>query len=204
MTSNTGTPSPQNPYVIAILAATLAGFFSVVGGYFAASFHARHAIAQKRFEYRVEAYGVFLDKISRNKIISQLISIGGMADHLATDSEIQDFEDRIGQLLKRHDAEELYWRLDTDLNILRLYGTIRVIEICDDILKALVLRDEEIEWKSYSPEIVAFHNEWKMSQQKGVAYGWEERISVEERLMVVTIAKLTQALINQLRLEIQQ
>ncbi len=193
-----------NPYLMALLTATLAGLFSVLGGYFAASFQAKHAIAQKQIEYRVEAYGAFLDKTDRNKApaLSQIISIGAMADHLATDSEIQAFEDRIALLLKKYDAQDLYWQLNADLNILRLHGSDRVSKICDDLLMALLLRDSEISWTDYPSDIVAFHNRWKTAQEKGTSYGWEERVSGDERLMIIMVAKLTQVLVKQLSNEI--
>ncbi len=199
-----GTATPPNPYVMAFLTATLAGLFSVIGGYFTAGFQARQAIAQKQLEYRVGAYTAFLDKTDRNKApaISQILNIGTMADHLATDGEIQAFEDRIAELLKKNDAQDLYWQLNADLNVLRLHGSARVAKICDDLLKALLLRDHEINWTDYPPEVTAFHDRWKMAQKKGIAYGWEERVSADERLMIVTIAKLTQILIQQLRTEI--
>jgi len=189
---------------LAVFTATLAGLFSAVGGYFVADFQARNAIAIKQLEYRVSAYGSFLERADRNKTpgVSQLLSIGAMAEHLATDGEIQAFEDRIGDLLRKHDAQDLYWQINADLNILRLHGSTRVAKISDDILKALLLRDHEINWDDYSADVVEFHERWKTSQEHGVAYGWEERVSGEERLMIVTIAKLTQVLISQLRSEI--
>jgi hypothetical protein len=193
-----------NPYLLAVLTATLAGIFSVVGGYFTAEFQAKQAIAQKQNDYRVIAYTGFLDRTDRSKApaISQLLSIGSMADRLATDGEIQAFEDRIASLLKKYDAQNIYWQLNADLNILRLHGSSRVSEICDDILKSLLLRDSEINWAAYPQNIVAFHEIWKVAQEKGTAYGWEERVTSDERLMIVTISKLTQALIEQLRAEI--
>jgi hypothetical protein len=202
--SESSTQLSPNPYVMALVTATLAGLFSVIGGYFSANFQARQSVAQKQLEYRVEAYGAFLDKTDRSRApsISQILSIGAMADHLATDAEIQSFEDRIAGLLKKHDAQDLYWQMNSDLKVLRLHGSGQVANTCDDILKALLLRDEEIDWADYPQEVTEFHNRWKMSQEKGVAYGWKEKISSEERLMIVTIAKLTQVLIQQLRLEI--
>lgn len=200
----TESTSPPNPYILAVFTATLAGIISVVGGYFTADFQARQAITQKQHEYRVMAYTGFLDKTDRSKApaISQLLSIGSMADHLATDVEIQAFEDRIAGLLKKYDAQDIYWQLNADLNILRLHGSSRVSEICDDILKSLLLRDSEINWAAYPPNIVASHNAWKIAQEKGTAYGWEKRVTSDERLMIVTISKLTQLLIEQLRAEI--
>ena len=201
-----GTLHPPNPYLMALLTASLAGLFSVVGGYFAAGFQARHAIAQKQLDYRVGAYEAFLNEINQEKepSISQLLSIGAMAAHLATDGEIQAFEDQIADLLKKHDAQDLYWQLNADFNILRLHGSTRVGKISDDILKTLLLHDEEIDWTNYSPEVAAFHSNWKASQENGFAYGWEEKISGDERLMIVSIAKLTRILVEQLRWEIQE
>jgi hypothetical protein len=190
-----------NPYAIAVLTAVLAGLFAVIGGYFTSAFQARHAIAQKQLEYRVTAYSSFLDKTNLNNApaISQILNIGQMADHVATDGEIQAFEDRIADLLKKQDAHDLYLQLNADLNLLRLHGSGRVQKTCEDLLKALMLRDFEIDWKSYPPDVAEYHDKWKAAQEKGIAYGWEERVSPEERLMVITMAKLTQVLIQQLR-----
>jgi hypothetical protein len=187
-----------------LVTAILTGLSSFVAGYFSANFQARQVVAQKQLEYKVGAYGAFLDKTDRSRApsISQILSIGAMADHLATDAEIQAFENRIAGLLKKHDSQDLYWQVNSDLNVLRLHGSVRVAKTCDDILKALLLRDEEIDWADYPQEVTEFHNRWKMSEEKGITYAWEEKISGEERLMIVTIAKLTQVLIQQLRLEI--
>ncbi len=203
--SDDGPSRQPNPYGMAFLTAALAGLFSVVGGYFAAGFQAQHAVAQKQLEFRVKAYEAFLEKTDRAKTpgISQLLNIGVMADDLTTDGEIQAFENRISELLKKHDAQDLYWQLNGDFNVLRLHGSTQVTRTCDNILKALLLRDAEINWRDYPPEVAAFHERWKISQEKGSAYGWEEKVSDEERLMIGTVAKLTQALIQQMRLEIQ-
>lgn len=202
--AKTKSTNPPNPYFFAVFTATLAGIFSVVGGYFTAESQAKQVIAQRQHDHRVMAYTGFLDRTDRSKTpaISQFLSIGSMADHLATDGEIQAFDDRIASVLKKYDAQNIYWQLNADLNILRLHGSSRVSEICDDILKSLLLRDSEINWAAYPLNIVVFHDVWKVAQEKGTAYGWEERVTSDERLMIVTISKLTQALIEQLRAEI--
>lgn len=194
----------SNPYVMAVFTAVLAGIFSIIGSYYTAGFQARQAMAQKHFEYRVLAYTAFLEKTNHAKApaISQILAIGSMADQLATDGEIQEFEDRIAHLLKKHSAQDIYWQLNADLNSLRLHGTPRVAEICDDILKSLLLRDHEINWSKYPTDLVAVHDRWNTAQDKGQAYGWIELVSSDERLMIVMISKLTQALIAQLRTEI--
>ena len=49
---------------------------------------------------------------------------------------------------------------------------------------------------------MAAHKQWSLNQDNGKAYGWDERISPDERLMIVMVSKLTQTLIEQLRKEI--
>lgn len=194
-----------NPYIMALITATFAGLFSAAGGYFVAGFQAKNAIAQKQIEYRIEAYTDFLEKTDRNQApaLRQILSIGSMADHLATDSEIQAFETRIALLLRKYDLQELYWQLNADLNILRLHGSDRTSKICDDLLMALLLRSSEVKWADYPSDIVTFHNQWKTAQENGIAYGWDECISGDERLMIIIVAKLTQILVKQLRDEIR-
>lgn len=194
-----------NPYVMAVMTAALAGLFSVICGYFVAGFQARNTLAQKQYEYRASAYGAFLDKADRYSAlaISQVLHIGAMAEHLATDSEIQEFENHSGELLSEHDGLDLYLKLNADLNLLRLHGSDRVSGICSDILKALTLQDDQIDWSLYPQDVVVLHDQWKAAQDNGIAYGWEERVSGDERLMIVTIAKLTQVLVQQLRLELR-
>jgi len=196
-------PTP-NPYLMAVLTAVLAGIFSIMGSYYTTNSQAREAIAQKQFEYRVLAYTALLEKIDHIKapVISQILTTGSMTDHLTTDGEIQEFEDRIARFLKKHSTQDIYWQLNADLNSLRLQGTPRVAEICDDILNSLLLRDHEIVWSKYPADLVAVHDRWSTNQDIRQAYGWTERVSSDERLMIVMISRLTQALIGQLRKEI--
>ncbi len=193
-----------NPYVMVVFTAVIAGIFSIIGSYYTADFQTREVIAQKQFENRMLAYTAFLENTDHTKApaISQILTIGSMADHLATDGEIQEFEDRTAHFLKNYSSQDIFWQLNADLNSLRLQGTPRVAEICDDILKSLLLRDDEIIWSKYSAKLVTAHESWSRAQDKGQAYGWTERVSSDERLMIVMISKLNQVLIDQLRKEI--
>lgn len=204
--SGNGLSRQPNLYGMAFLTAVLAGLFSVVGGYFVAGFQAKHAVAQKQLEFRVKAYEAFLEKTDHTKTlgIGQLLNVGAIVEDLMpTDGEIQAFEDRIAELLRKHDTQDLYWQLNSDFNILRLHGSTKVTRTCDNVLKALLFRGDEIDWVDYPPEAAAFLEKWKIAQERGKAYGWEEKVSNGERLMIVTVAKLTQVLIQQMRLEIQ-
>lgn len=194
-----------NPYLVIVLAATLAAFFSVVGGYYAATVSARQAIAQKQFELRAAAYTVFIEHISPSKApaISQLFNIGSMAGHLSTDEEIQIFEDQVVGLLRKFDAMDRYWQTNAALNLLRVHGTPRVHEICDDILKSLQFRTDEVDWRKYPPHVRVLHDELQFSKTNG-SYGWIERIDPEEWLMVIIISKLGELLVSQLWEEVHQ
>lgn len=194
-----------NAYVMAIFTAILTSVFSVVGSYYAYEFQAKHAISQKQFEHRMLAYTAFLEKIEHVKApaISQILSIGSIADHLRTDNDIQAFEDRIANLLENHRVQDIYWQLNADLNMLRLHGTPQVADISNDILKSLLLEDREIAWHKYPSELVTMHDHRPADQEHVRAYGWTERVDSDDRLMIVMIAKLTQALIAQLRWEIR-
>lgn len=195
-----------NPYFVALLTASLAGLFSIIGGYFVSGFQAKNTTEQKQLEFKVSAYTLFLDKTDENKspVINQILNIGLTAENLATDSEIQAFENRLGTFLEKNDTQDLYWQLNSDLNILRLHGSARVTVICDDLLKALLLREHEIDWSFYPKDVISSHDAWKNLQAHGQAYGWEEKITPDERLMFISIAKLMNVLVLQLRNEMQR
>lgn len=202
---NPRTRKLPNPYALALLTGATAGAFSAIGGYFVAGFQAEYALVQEQYEYRVQIYSAFLEKAgpSKDAAVGQLLGIGVLADYLATDSEIQSLEDRIATLLERQDPYELYWRLSADLGVLRLNGSSRVGRICNDLLMASLSRDEEIAWADYPPKLAALREELKRAAPEDAAYGWEERISVHERQLILTVAKLMEALTLQLRAEIQ-
>jgi hypothetical protein len=190
---------------MAVFTAVLAGIFSVVGSYFTTQIQTKYAIVQKQLEYRAQSYLGFLEKVdrSRSPVLSQILNIGSLAERVATDSEIQNLEDHLADIFKKADIQDIYWQLNSDLNVLRLHGSTRVRRMCDDILKALSLRDFEIDWSSYSAEVSQFYAKWRDAQRNGIPYGWEPKISDNERLMVVVIGKLFDLLIGELRNELQ-
>ena len=198
-------PEQPNPYAMAVLTAVLAGAFSVLGTYFTAQFQAKHAIAQKQLEYRAQSYAAFLEKIDRSRSpeIGQLLSIGSLAERVTTDSEIQNLEDQLAVLLRKAPIQDLYWKLNSDLNLVRLHGSIRVRRVCDDILKALALREFEIDWSGYPRDVSQLREKWAEVQKEGATYGWQPRISNDKRLMIIVVGKLFELLVAELRNELQ-
>lgn len=100
--------SKLHPYVLAMFTAVLSAVLSVTGFYFTSKIQAAAAIEQKRFEYRSEAYNAFIKSVDakNSPTIAQLLNLGKIAEHMATDSEIQKFEGRLAELSKENAA----WR----------------------------------------------------------------------------------------------
>lgn len=194
---------PFHHYFTAIFTAILAGVFSIVASYFATSFSGERNTTQKLFEYRIESYVTFVRKTEQQEspALSRLLSFGSMIQHVVTDSEMQLFEDRATEFLEKYDTHHLYWQFDSAIRPLRLAGSTRVNKICNDIQLALMQHDDEVQWPDYSPEIAKRYDHWKSTQESGSAYAIEERISEEDRMMIVAVALLMQALIDQLRSE---
>ena len=188
----------QSPYKLAFVTALLASVFSSIGGYFLSNIQAEHIMKTKQFEYRVLVYQSFLQKIDRKRspLISKLVSIGSLADTVATDGEIQTLENNIFELLEKLNTQEAYWMINNDFNILRLHGDIKTREYCDDILLLINLRDFEINWNKYPVKVQTYYKNWRQNQDKGIAYGWEEQVSADERLMVIMVGKLFNILIS--------
>lgn len=196
-----GMPHQQNQYLLAFFAAFLTGIFSLSGGYFINKYQSQHKIQIKENEYRVQAYRFFLEKIDRERspLISQFLNLGSMADTVITDSEIQSLEDRIEKLLVNIDPQEAYWQLNSDFNILRLYGNKKTEQYCSDILGLISFNNYKINWNNYSELTRNYYKKWRIAQDDGIAYGWKEKIAEEERLMVIMSSRLFQELINHLR-----
>lgn len=187
---------------MAVLTAGLAAAFSMVGGYLLAELQSEKIAIQRLHEHRLTAYETFLHRIGLVPGVSEILSAGAMMSDLMTDSELEIFEDRSAKLLQAHGTQDLYWRLNAEMQVLRLHGTPRVREICDDILRLLLLRHEDVVWNRYSPETSAFYHSSRRAQEAGSGYGVPEQVTEDERLMILMTPQLMQVLVDQLRKEI--
>lgn len=196
--------SPPNAYVMAVFTAGLAAAFSLVGGYSLAALQSEKIAIQRLHERRSIAYETFLQRIGAVPGVGELLGTGAMVRDLMTDSELDMFEDRSAKLLQAHGTQDLYWRLNAEMQVLHLHGTPRVREICDDILKLLVLRHDAVRWSRYSPETRVFYQSSLGAQESGSGYGVTEQLTEDERLMILMTPLLTQVLVEQLRTELLQ
>jgi hypothetical protein len=194
--------SPANPYAMAVFTAALAGVFSIIGSYFGAGFQAHSAVMARQVEMRAEAYAAFFGRIDPQSSpqLSRLLNLGAAAEHLATDAVIQEFEAELADILHKANLQELHWQLNANLNVLRIHGSLPVNRMCDDLLRALILRDEEIDWTAYPDSLQAAHKAWKSEGRNTL--GWEPRVRDDQRLMIVSVAMLMRALVNQMQIEI--
>jgi hypothetical protein len=192
-----------NAYTMALLTAVLAGLFSIVGGYFVASFQAKHATTQKHLELRAQAYSAFLEKVDRVRFpaAAQILSIGSLADKVGTDGEIQALEDKMEVLLRGNDTQTLYWQLNGDFNLLRLYGTPSIQHHCDDILRIFAEKRVNISWNKYPAPVRQYYEKWRHIEDSDVAY-FDPKITTDERLMMIVVARLFASLITELRSEL--
>lgn len=122
---------------------------------------------------------------------------------MTTDDQIQDLEDKLYNILSKNNTYDIYWRLNSDLNILRLRASDRVKMRADDLLKALALKFHEIQIKNHSTPVQAYYEKWWEVQRYGIEYGFEEKISPEQRFSIIISSKLLQGLIQAMNEEIR-
>jgi hypothetical protein len=180
----------SNPYILAIITALITAIFSTLGSYIIFK-------QESKYEYKNEAYKMFLEKIDINKspVVSKLLNIGSLADMVTTDGEIQDLEYRMSKLLESYSRQEMYLILINDLNILRLYGDEKTKQYCEDISLLLADRWHDIDLNIYDSSVKEYYHKWN-STKDGIAYGYEQMVSDDDRINLIMISKLYKVLIN--------
>lgn len=190
-----GLPQPYRVAILgAILAASLSGLLNDC-----AKKHSPPAQLDRVYA----AYQMFLERLNESDAprLTRLLSLAHRISFLDKDGEIQGFEDQAETLFERQGLEEILLQFDVATTPLKVYGTNEVRVILDDIGKTLLLRDDDIDWQRYGTMIASRHESIREAQESGSAYGHEERISPDERLMIYSFALLSQRLFDQLRLE---
>ena len=201
---DSGAVNRPNPYLVAVFTALLSAVFAIIGFYFTAKLQAENVIIQKQYEYKATAYSAFLSSINKNTspVIAEILSAGELSKHVVTDEDIQSLEDKFGRLAALNYEYKISLRFDSEFNILQLHGSEIVRRYCEDILSVLALREQSVNWNDYSKEITQLRDRWLAIQINGIAYGWEEKVSDEERVMYVLLSALYKNLLTQLRTEI--
>ncbi|MDX4069759.1 hypothetical protein [Aliarcobacter skirrowii] len=180
----------SNSYLSLIITGLITTVFSTCSAYVLFKY-------QSNYEYKNQAYKLFLEKIDLNNspIMNKILNLGSLADFVATDGEIQDLENGMYELLNSHSRNEIYLMLNNEFNILRLYGDKKTKRYCEDIL--LLLNDQAhiINWGNYEPSINLYYKQLE-STRGGISMGYEQMISDDERINLILISKLFKVLLN--------
>jgi len=194
-----------NPYVMAIFTAILAAGFATLGTYYTHQKQTQKFLLEQRLGSRKQAYTLFLEKIDREKspLLSRLLHLGSVAEHLATDGEIQTLEDAFEQITVALQSYDLYWQLSNDMSILRMYGSRTVVEYANDLLDLTSGKYWQISLQKYPRDVQVYFHKWKKHAALGVAYGWKERITSDERLTLILTARLFRNILETIRAEFE-
>jgi hypothetical protein len=194
----------QNPFSIAVFTAILSAVLSVLGGYFIVKVEAERAINEKQFEYRASAYNIYIDSINSTKLpeFSKLLNAGYYALNVKdlSDIEIQALEDKFEVVNKEYKDDEMFFHLNNTLNILRMHGSSKVRIYCEDIMLVLAMKPEKVEWKNHSKEIQNLYISW--TRPNSITYGYEPKVTDEERIRIVMVSGLFSEILEQLNLEL--
>ncbi|MFQ5915136.1 MAG: hypothetical protein ACE5JS_18345 [Nitrospinota bacterium] len=195
-----------NPYLLALFTAVFAAVFSVVGIYYTSKKQTERLLFEQRLDSRRRAYVLFLEKIDRERSphLSRLLNLGSVADRVATDGEIQALEDAFGELATFLQDYELYWQLSNDMSILRMYGSQRIVGYSKALLAVISGLHWEIALEKYPSELQIYYHRWRNAQEKGIAYGWEPKVTDEDRLTLIVAAKLFSNLQDTVRAEFER
>jgi uncharacterized protein YpuA (DUF1002 family) len=185
--------------------ALLTTLLSTGSSYFILSNQAKSEKVQFQFELKTSAYSTFLNSISKTQspIIAEILNAGKLINHSNTDMEIQYVEDSFERFVKLNGESKIYEQLDSHFNLLRLHGSEKVRNKCEDILTVLAYEEFKIDWTKYPQELQKFRAEWLNVQKNGKQSGIELKVRDDERIMFILLTALFQNLIDQLRTEMQ-
>ena len=192
---------------MALFVALLSIMGTVITSFQTALIQSKQSIAQRKAVCRKEGYVNFLSQIDRrsDSVISELLSVGALADKVATDSEIQNLEGRFSKLIERDNFQSVYLRLNSDLNLLRLCGSKEVNQRAEDLLNALNGNFSAIDANRYPAKFRQYYYHWlELQQEQHHAYGWEERILPKERSSLILMSAMLRQLLSAMNAEIEQ
>jgi hypothetical protein len=193
-----------NAYLLAIFTALLAAGGAMIGTCYQAKWQASLAAQEREASCRREVYTGFLTRISRtsDSTASEFLNVGALADRVETDEQVQALEERIGRLQSRVDPQELYLRLNSDLNLLRMCASPAVRRQTDDLLSVLLSDFSAVHLDQYSADFRRYFGRWDNVGRNGAGYAIEERVSSDERTVIILASGVLQQLIRTMNSEL--
>jgi len=214
-----------NPYVLAVLTALMSGVCALAGVYLASSLSGSQSLNHASHVARTAAYQQFFEAqaASKESLLAQLQYVEGLVDASFTDSEIQQVEDYIAEIVPLISTEKVI-ELTQSFTTVRGQASQLVLMRITDLFYALNDRSEEIRVSSYPHAFQAWFIElspdntrlrpqdvspelrpllrWLASFEKtGTAY-FDVRVDESERFRVLLAAKIYGEIISQMNKDI--
>lgn len=192
----------SNIYITIVMTALLSGVMSTGGIYITAPYQTEQLMKQKNYENRAQAYGKFLDEMTSDKSSATfyLVAINSLVINITSDASVQKLEDRIAILSNKNENYELFFSLVSNLQILQLYGSIKVEQYCNDFISVLLGNEYVVDWNLHSNTVKSIKDDWV--ENNGVVIGWKPKVDEEERAKFIILSAQYVELIKQLKSEL--
>ncbi len=119
-----------------------------------------------------------------------------------SDEARQDLENRLKKLRDAmKDGHNVISMLHT-LTKVKLSGSKQIIQIVDDIELLIMFTYDKVDITKYPKDFQKFWSFLLYVQEKGIAYGWEEKVSNEERFCMLIAGKLFSYLVERMNEEL--
>jgi hypothetical protein len=190
--------------MLVAITALLSFLGSIIGFYFTAPYLASQVINQKNHEYRSSAYAGFLNSMVADHSSGsvKLISLNQLVVNVNTDHSIQIIEDSIYALSKENKDNQLFVKLLSNMQVLKLYSSKKGEQYIDDFMAVLLDNDFTINWESHSVEVQKVRNSW--IDNTGEIIGWEPRVTDEERAKFIILSAQYVELVKLFKAELVQ
>mgnify|MGYP000326560431 CR=1 FL=1 len=182
-----------NPYIYLLVWGLVAFVASIAGSYLGSEWQLQNTKDEIRFKARHEAYTAFQEAMKQPPLAG-LLALGRRANEVATDSQIQNLEDRMSALVSNNGVEKFYRIVNAECGSLRVTASGAVRDGCEDVLKVLAHRVNGVDWSKYSEKVQDYKERWVRTTEKGRAYGWQKKVSNNDRLAILISSRLLKAL----------
>ena len=192
--------SNKHSYLLIVLTAVLTGIVSTAGTYFTTQYQSEQVIKQKKYDNQNIAYENFLSAITsvKNQNLLYIIAIGIMNKSVSTDTSIQSIEDTMYELSK--EENKTLYSLIRQCQDISLYGSQKVQLYCSDMLSVLLNNHYSVDWDQHTSVVNSVRSLW--IDNEGLAYGWEPKVTDEERLKFFVLSAQYIELVEQLKFEL--
>ncbi|ELB2250019.1 hypothetical protein QNZ72_004470 [Vibrio parahaemolyticus] len=192
-----------HPIIIAVITALLACVGSVGGVYLSAPLVISQFIEQKNYEHKAKAYESFLKSMSEDKssVSMKLIGLNQMVRNVTTDASIQRIEDNLELLSAKNRSDKLFLYLISNMQALQLHGSEKVDLYIDDFMSVLLGNEFLVDWDLHDDDTRSVRNNW--IDNDGPAYGFEEKVSDDERAKFIILSAQYVELVKLLKAELR-